>query len=55
MEKQSKKHKVTLVVGGVTLVGMLLFPASLITLGVGVALGYHGCKRYNARKEDRAV
>ncbi len=51
MEQIPTKQKLALAVGGVALVGLILFPASLITLGVGVALGYHGCKRYTQKKE----
>lgn len=51
MEDLPMKQKLALVVGGVAVVGLVLFPASLITLGVGVALGYHGCKRYKGKKE----
>lgn len=45
------KQRLSLVVAGVALVGILIYPASLIALIFGMALGYHGCKQHTQRRE----
>ena len=42
MENLSKKQVLCLAAGCTAAIGVLLFPASLITLGAGVVLGYKG-------------
>lgn len=46
-----EKRTIYLLVGVATVVGLLLFPAGLITLGAGVALGHKGSNWLHQKKE----
>lgn len=47
-----EKRTLCLAAGCAAAVGLLLFPASLITLGAGAVLGYQGCNWLRQVRED---
>lgn len=52
MIRLPEKRTLYLAVGCAAAIGVVLFPASLITLGAGVVLGYKGCSWLRQQKED---
>ncbi len=51
MSKFSDRRTLCLAAGCAAAIGLVLFPASLITLGAGAFLGYQGCRWLRQKRE----